>query len=294
MTSVEVLVPSANRLGEAPTWIPERSMLVWIDLLDPAVYCLSVRTGRLVQWTLKLATPLGAIVRTSNPDVVLLTHRMGISELNLSTRVISDYCDPEQGRDQAAYNDAKVDHRGRLWAGTSDLAETDPRGALWIVENRKRSYLADAGFIVANGPAFSSDGRTAYFNDSAARKTFAYDLVEGDHLPRKRRLLCTYEGDEGMPDGMTVDSEGCIWVAHWAGARVSRRDANGKVLAEIAVPSPNVTSVAFGGDDLGTLYITSAWEGLDKEGRAKHPQAGHLFACRPGVKGLEEPMFPLE
>ena len=126
-----------------------------------------------------------------------------------------------------------------------------------------------------------------------AAKPSPMTLSANDPHPRNRRVLVSYEEEEGMPDGITVDSEGYLWVAHWGGARVTRISPMGERLSTVTVPAPHVTTVGFGGDDLTTLYITSARDGLSEAMLEKWPQSGDLFTYAPGVKGIHEPLFKL-
>ena len=149
---------------------------------------------------------------------------------------MTPYCDPEGGRDAMIYNDLKTDRWGRLWVGTSHAKEQEARGALWCVKDKETWALGDVGFPVSNGPAFSPDGRKLYFNDSANYRTFVYDISPDDLRPRNRTLFASYTEEEGMPDGLTVDAEGCIWTAQWAGARVIRLSPKGEKLLTLIVP----------------------------------------------------------
>jgi sugar lactone lactonase YvrE len=157
-----------------------------------------------------------------------------------------------------------------------------------------KCFLGDVGFAVSNGPAFSLDGKTMYFNDSAGRKTFAYDISRDDPMPRNRRVLISYTHEEGMPDGLTVDAEGNIWVAHWGGARITQFTNAGFRLRHLQVPAPHVTTVGFGGENLATLYVTTARDGMSPDALELWPQSGDLFATKPGVHGVAEPLFPLK
>jgi sugar lactone lactonase YvrE len=242
---------------------------------------------------LALKPPIGAIAATDDPDLLLITHRNGLSLLSASSLALEPYCDPEAGRDALIWNDAKCDRWGRVWAGTSHVFEKETRGALWCIKDRNNFALADVGFAISNGPAVSPDGRTLYFNDSAGRTTFAYDISETDLHPRNRRALIHFSPEEGLPDGIVTDAEGCLWIAHWGGARVSRYTAHGKLMAAYPVPAQNVTTMCFAGPDFTTLYITSARDGCDAKALAEMPLSGSLFRLEAGVKGLAEPLFRL-
>jgi sugar lactone lactonase YvrE len=180
-------------------------------------------------------------------------------------------------------NDGAVDPTGRLWFGTSHADETEPRGIIFRSDDGERFEPADAGFTVCNGPAFSVDGTVLYLSDTMSGTVLTYDVERSGALRRRRVLLRLPDGE--LPDGLTVDAEGCLWVAHWGGACVTRWSPDGELLRRLSVPTPLVTAVRFGGTDLDELYITTARE----EGSG--PDAGLLYATRPGVRGLPQTVW---
>ncbi len=291
MTKPEILHPAAARLAEAALWHAATRTIFWLDLAERTIWRHDPESGGTTTAQVDLPVQLGALIATSDPSRLLVSAGNGISVIGLDGTVERNLADPEGGRDQIAYNDCKMDRFGRLWIGTHHLPETEPRGVLWSLAPDGPARIADAGFAVSNGPAVSPDGRLLYFNDSVGRRTFVYDLDPDDPLPRNRRLFV--EHDVGLPDGATVDAEGGLWIAFWGGGRVARFSPTGGVTDTIALPCPNVTSVAFTGDDLATLVITTAREGMSDEELAAHPEAGHVFACVPGQIGLAEPLFDL-
>jgi len=291
MSHVELFIETRHRLGEAIIWHEAHQCLYWIDLLDPALFQHDLNTAATQSWPLPLQGPIGAIVATETPDLLLITHRQGLSLLHLSNLSMEPYCDPEAGRDAIIWNDAKCDRWGRVWAGSSHAFEKEARGALWCVKGRKDFALGDAGFAISNGPAISPDGRVLYFNDSLGRTTYAYDITKNDLHPHNRRALIHFAPEEGLPDGIITDAEGCLWIAHWGGARVSRYSAEGKLIAAYPVAAHNVTTMCFAGPDLTTLYITTARDGLDAAALQELPLSGSLFRLETNVKGLPEPLF---
>ena len=138
---------------------------------------------------------------------------------------------------------------------------------------------------MANGPAFSLDGRTLYHTDSGVRTIYAFDLAADGSLAGKREFV-RFREDWGFPDGMTTDAEGCLWVAHWAGARISRFDPAGALIRSIALPASNITSIAFAGPGLDRMFVTSSTIGREDE-----PEAGSLFELDPGVRGVPPRAF---
>lgn len=144
---------------------------------------------------------------------------------------------------------------------------------------------ADDGYIISNGPAFSVDGRTLYHTSSFERTVFAFDVGDEGRLDNKR-VFAVIPDDAGYPDGMTVDAEGGLWVAHYAGARLTRFTPGGVVDRVVAMPVDHPTSCAFGGANYETLYVTSATKDLPVSDAAGQPDAGGLFALDVGVRGL--------
>lgn len=289
----ELWIRANNRLGESVIWHAASRRLLWVDLMDPALFMHDPASEKTERHGLSLNAPIGSIAATTDPRRIILAHRGGLSLLNLETLKMEFFCDPEQGRDAIIYNDIKVDRWGRLWVGTSHIKEQEPRGALWCVQNQSVWCLGDAGFPVSNGPAFSRDGRVLYFNDSAGRNCFAYDVNEKDLSPRNRRVLHKFEENEGMPDGVVVDALGMIWCAMWGGNAIICLSSHGQVMRRIEVPAYNVTSLCFGGEELRDVFITSATDGVSKDMLKRHPLTGNLFKFRVETPGLPEPLFPV-
>lgn len=293
MSGVELFFQFEHRLGESIIWHEAQQCLLWIDLYDPALFRHDPRLRKTEGRALAVAPPIGAVVATEDADLLLLSHCGGLSFLRISNLEITPYCDPEHGRDGIIYNDLKCDRWGRVWAGTSHALEKEPRGALWCVADKDQMALGDVGFAVSNGPAFSPDGRTMYFNDSVGRQTLAYDISPDDLHARNRRIVKTYAVEEGLPDGVIVDAEGMVWIAHWGGACVSRITPEGKTLASFPVPAQNVTTMCFAGPELRTLYITTARDGMDDKQLREWPLSGSVFKLDMDVAGLPEPLMRL-
>ena len=287
----KVFIEAQHPLAESIHWQEEKNRLLWVDLLNPSFHIYHFGSGETSSYKLPLATPIGSFVLTNNPNVVVLAHRNGLSFLNLKTMAIIPFCDPEKGRDAIIYNDLKMDRFGRLWVGTSHIKEKEPRGALWCVTTKGEATLVDTGFAIANGPAFSPDGATMYFNDSLARQTLAYDLDPAKSGAWNRRVFAAYTEEEGLPDGAVTDSEGCVWCAQWLGARIIKFSPQGERLATFPVYAGNVTTMCFGGKENHTLYITTARDGLNDEILTRLPKTGALFSLQTSATGIGERRF---
>lgn len=281
---VRVVDPAAALLGEAPYWSTRDGALWWIDMLEPSLirHVPGARGGASERWSLpRLAS---AAVPRKRGGVVLLQPD-GLVRHDPGRGTGEPFAHPERDHPDHRYNDAKCDARGRMLVGTLDPAGRPNRGSLWRVDADGSSERLDTGFTVANGLAFSADGRTLWFADSGHRVVYAYDYDARRGRVSRRRRFVGYTGDV-KPDGLAADADGGLWVAVWDGWRIERYDARGRLVRTIRLPVPRPTSVAFGGDRLSTLYVTSARARLDPDSLAQAPLSGALFAVDAGVRGL--------
>lgn len=187
------------------------------------------------------------------------------------------------------FNDGWVDAGGKLWFGSMDDAQVRASGSLYRLDRHGVLSRADRGYCISNGPAASPDGRTLYHTDTPLRRVYAFDLGEDGVLSNKRVFLQLPEGSR--PDGMAVDVEGHLWIALFGAGRIERYTAAGRLAGSVRFPCTNITKLAFGGADLCTAYVTTAWKGLSAAQRAEQPLAGGLFAFRVETPGLPSTPF---
>lgn len=272
-------------LGEGPVWVAAEQALYWVDIVGGKLFRWSEGTGP-VQIPIDL--PLCSIVPRKGggylggaaPGIVAIAADFGMEQI----------VDPEPDLPGNRFNDGKVDRAGRFWAGTMDAREQGASGSLYRLDPDLTCTPIDSGYTVTNGPAFSIDGRTMYHTDSGRQTVYAFDL-DAQGNASNRRVFAQFGAGDGYPDGMTVDSDGCLWIAFWDGWCVRRLSPQGERLTEIPTPVQRPTSCAFGGERLDELYITSARRDLGAAELAHQPQAGGVFRCRPGVIGLAEVPF---
>ena len=287
MTEEPVCVADCKAvLGEGPLWVAREQALYWVDVKGRLVFRMS-KEGALTSWD----TPfrIGSLAPRAKGGFVAGSER-GLAFVDLEQERFEPFADPEPDRPGNRFNDGKTDRRGRFWAGTMDDAEKQFSGALYRLDPDLGWSRIDDGYKVTNGPAFSPDGRLIYHNDSARQTIYAFDLSDDGDVSNKRVFARFGDGD-GFPDGMTVDAEGCLWVAFWDGWCLRRFSPAGECIRTMRMPVQRPTSCAFGGADLDRLFVTSARIGLDEKSLAMQPYAGGLFVLEAGVSGLAEAPF---
>ena len=269
-------------VGEGALWHPDEQRLYWIDvekghlhLYDPALESLR---------TIALGQRIGTVVPAS-PGTALVALQDGIYHLNLTSEKLRLLHPLED--EHLRFNDGKCDPTGRLWVGTMHLQEAPGVAALYVLRKDNTFRQVRDGISVSNGITWSPDGQTMYYIDTPTRQVQAFDFDAPTGQISHPRTVVTLPEGSGVPDGMTIDAEGKLWVAHYGGGQVGRWDPHtGELLQRVVVPVPNVTSCAFGDPRLNTLYITTARSSDNPPETAQHPTAGGLFAVRPGVVGL--------
>jgi sugar lactone lactonase YvrE len=273
-------------LGEGPVWVTSEASLYWVDIQGRKIFRLG-KDGELSQWP----TPfrVGSLFPRAKGGFIAGTDQ-GIAEIDHSTGRLDVLFNPEENLPHNRFNDGKVDRQGRFWAGTMDDRERGSAGTLYRIDPDLTYTAIDTGYGITNGPAFSPDGRVMYHSDTLRQLTYVFDL-DGEGNPADRRTFLRFGEGDGHPDGMTVDSEGCLWIAFWGGWCVRRFSPDGELIRTIEVPVEQPSSCAFGGPDLDRLYVTSATKGLDEDALEMQPKAGGLFMLTPSVQGLAEVPF---
>lgn len=285
MSHVETVLKVQNKLGEGPLWHPQEQRLYWVDIEAQRFHRLDPADGN--HEVFEVGVLLGALAFREAGGLVLATQN-GFAFWNETEQTPQFFNDPEADKPQARFNDGAVDPQGRFWAGTmgdganNHLYRLDPDGTVHAMES---------GISIANGIGWSLDHKTMYFTDSTLRMIYAYDFDAATGAIENRRAFSHTPNEPGVPDGLTVDSEGFIWSARWDGWKITRYDPEGNVEREIKIPAQCPTSCTFGGLNLDQLYVTSAGIGLDWMERVRQPEAGNLFRINVGIRGLPEPKF---
>jgi sugar lactone lactonase YvrE len=274
-------------LGESPVWDGREGALYWIDGRKPSINRFDPATAR--NHAVTLAEPVHAIALTRGHRL-LCAFEASLSFIDCETGALQPLVSLIEGLEDNL-NDGACDRAGRFWVGSKARDWVKPVGVLFRYDPDGTVHRLDEGFQLSNGLGWSPDDRTMYFIDSAPREIYAYDFdLAGGGVKNRRRLVRIAE-EHGLPDGMTVDAEGFLWVAQWSGGRVVRYDPDGNIERMIPMPVQRPTSVAFGGPDLTTLFITSGTMRMSEAELSAEPQAGHLFALETEVQGLPESRF---
>jgi len=279
----------AATCGESPMWSVRDQALYWTDNLGGRIHRLEPESGS--DQSFLLGQNVMAIgLRERGGLVLALAKQLSFyepaGELELLMGV--EYDQPRN-----RFNDAKVDRRGRHWAGTMNDVDWDtPSGSLYRLDpSLGLSHLRGA-VVCANGLGWSPDDRTFYFGESFRYAIFAYDFDSDAGVLSARRVFATVDPRSGgFPDGLTVDAEGGVWSVQNGAGRVVRYAPDGGVTHEVEVPLPQPTSCIFGGRDLDVLYITTSRQKMTPEQLGRYPLSGSVFAVRPGLSGVPEPLF---
>lgn len=286
MAAIDASLALDLRAGllEGPVWDPNGA-LYFVDIMRGCVhrYDPATRIHRAFEIASDVVT-VGAVALSEKNDLVLAV-RDGFARLNPRSGVVSKIADVEADRPNQRMNDGKVDPAGRFWAGTMALDETPGAGSLYRLERDGRVRTMLGGVTISNGIDWSPERETMYYIDSPTRRIDRFDFDEATGEIGNRRTFVPIARQHGIPDGLTVDVDGCVWVALWRGSAVHRYTPYGLLDTVVNVPTSCPTSCAFGGTDLRELFITTAAMELTDRERAEQPLAGGLFVCRPGPAG---------
>lgn len=275
-------------LGEGPLWVAEENSIYWVDILKRQVHRFSLTDGTKKTWTFDIEVTSLAQRKSGG---FVGTIRDGFAFIDFAASSYEPIALPEANIRNNRFNDGKVDENGRFWGGSMDQACQIATGSLYRLDPDLTLHHMDKDYITDNGPTFSNDGQTLYHTDTGKKVIYAFNLHGDGSISNKREFIRLTDPAVGSPDGMTVDSEDCIWLCHYGGARMTRYSPVGEVLNVVHMPVPNITSCTFAGANLDTLYITTARSGLGEEDLRKYPLAGSLFSYKPGVTGLPTPKF---
>lgn len=270
-------------LGEGLLWSARDNAVYWTDILAPALNQLSLADGSVRRWP--MPEYIGWVIERRSGGMIAGL-KSGFHELDLEPFALRPIVNPHPDIPDNRLNDAKADAQGRIWAGSMPFGADRPSGSLYRLDADRSLHKMDDGYYVANGPTFSLDQRWLYHTDTVRSLVYRFAL-DGDGSLGPRETFIAFKEDRGRPDGMTTDTDGCLWIAHWNGGRISRFTPDGRLERSIPLPASQITSVCFAGPALDRMFVTCAADGKEQE-----EAAGSLFEILDhGARGLPPGQF---
>lgn len=286
---IRVLVDCKNILGEGPLWDVQEQRLYWIDSFGNTVFRCTEHGTEVEEWA--VPANIGSMALREKGGAVI-SLQTGFHFLDFKSGETTPIHDPESHIPSTRLNDGKVDRQGRFIAGSMDMKEEGPNGALYRLDPDLSVHKLEGNIICSNGPCWSPDGRTFYFTDTWSEEISAYDYDLAAGTPSNKRRFASFKEIGGAPDGATVDAEGYVWSAAVYSGQIVRFTPDGTIDRIIKTPVLKVTSVMFGGPNLDVLYVTSMARPPLPRFPEDGPMAGHLFAIHGlGVRGIPERRF---
>ncbi|CAI8764878.1 xylono-1,5-lactonase [Pseudomonas sp. IT-347P] len=290
----ELIVDARNAVGESPVWVPQENALYWVDIPNGGLQRWSADTGHVASWT--APEMLACISRHRSGGWIAgmesgFFHLHPHSDGSLDSEMLATV---EHSRPDMRLNDGRCDRQGRFWAGSMvlNMGLNAPEGRLYRYGAGQSGVIGAQldGFIVPNGLGFSPDGKTMYLSDSHpdVQLIWAFDYDTETGTPSNRRVFVDMNHFPGRPDGAAVDAEGCYWICANDAGLIHRFAPDGRLDFSLEVPVKKPTMCAFGGSAMDTLFVASIRPGDDHDPQSL---AGGVFALKPGVKGLAEPLF---
>lgn len=288
-TAAETILEAQATLGEGACWDHAKQRLYWLDILSCEVHIFDPVSGKDIVH--KTPYHVTLVHPTEKGDLILGT-KMGIARMDPDTGAFQELIDPEADIPTNRFNDGKPGPNGRLYAGTIAYDGSDKKANFWRIET-DLSYTKLLDHVGnSNGLGWSPDEKTLYWIDTKTSRVCAFDYNRESGCLTNQRCVIEVPREIGRPDGMTVDAEGFVWTALWAGSGVARwNPATGEMVEKVTCPAHNVTCPTFGGPDLDILYFTTAKKGRDDADPDTVDASGNLFAAKPGVQGLPGYVF---
>ena len=281
----------ANKLGEGIQWRSLDATLWWTDILGHQLFRYDAESRFIDTWS--MPEPLASFAFTKNIDVIVAAMASGFAFYNLIDRSLDWIEQPPMLAGESRFNDGKADRQGRFWSGTMmvDADENTPAGGrLFRLDTDLTISVHETNMHISNGLCWSPDNHTLYFSDSLPGKMFRYDFdPEAGALSNRRFFAQQTPG--ASPDGATVDVHGNIWSAQWGIGKVHAYSPDGNLTLALNIPATQPTCVAFGGEKLNLLFVSSATTGLSDEQLNKEPSAGNVFVFETNTQGVPEAIF---
>ena len=278
------LYPSQCILAEGPLWHKERVSCFWVDIENGVLYEYHWESKIINTWSFDYK--LSLVIQAKGNEVIIALNR-SIARFDLVTEKLEWIVDLESGLPNNRCNDGACDSRGRIWVGTMDMDCREGAAALYCIGPDGIPEKKLDKVTISNGLAWTQDNKTFYYIDTPTQNVQSFSFDEETGKIEFQKMVIQVPKEMGSPDGMAIDEEGMLWIAHYGGFGVFRWNPNtGELLEKIDLPVPHVTSCAFVGENLDNLLITTARENMGEEDLIKYPESGNVFYVEVKVKGL--------
>lgn len=276
-------------LGEGAFWNYKTQELYWVDIEGKKlnIYIPSTKINR----SIEMPSLIGTVVPYTDIEAVVALLD-GIYKVNLETEEIVLLSDVESDMPENRFNDGKCDPNGNLWVGSMYFEQNKPNASVYKINERGETVKMIDSVTISNGIVWTKDSKTMYYIDTPSANIMAFDFDPETSTISNGRVAVKVSEEDGFPDGMTIDENDTLWVGMWNGNAIAHfNPKTGELIDKISVPAHNVTSCAFGGENLDILYITTSSLDMTDEEQKAYPLAGSIFKTKPGVKGVESRFF---
>jgi sugar lactone lactonase YvrE len=282
--TAELVIDAKAMLGEGSIWQPKEKKLYWVDIEGKALHIYDPVSK--TDHQLPVPARIGTVVPLQK-NGALVALQNGIHKIDTKTGGLELINNPLPDTVNLRFNDGKCDPSGRFWVGTLAMDSRRRGAVLYRMDKDGSIHQMLDSVSISNGIVWTADKKTMYYNDTPTGTIQGFDYDDKTGAISNRRVAVRIPRGIGSPDGMTIDAEGNLWVALWGGGIVGKfNPLTGELLQKVKVPAPNVSSCAFGGDKLETLYITTARAWVNAEKLKEFPLSGGVFAVKPGVRGV--------
>jgi sugar lactone lactonase YvrE len=278
-------------LGEGPVWDEISNRLYWVDIVQMKIHQCTVLPKAILHQPIELDQPIGSFAFRKQGGMIAAL-KQGFAWVDPTSAQVTMITEIDKDKPNNRFNDGKCDPAGRFWAGTMSHDGKEASAGLYSIDRTQQVLKHLDEVSISNGICWNEKANTLYYIDTATMsvRAFDYDLDRG--RIRNPRTVISVDPSEGFPDGMTIDQEGMLWIAHWEGWQVARWNPHtGKKIASISVPVSRVTSCVFGGEKMNQLYITTAHLIKDPTEIAQQPYAGSVFTIELDVMGTSLPRY---
>ncbi len=288
---IETVIPDTSLLGEGPVWDFRKKTICWVDILNGQIH--EYDSSENLHRVITVNQMIGAMAVCKNGHFIAAL-KNGFGFVDRDSGAVSMISNPEPDLPGNRFNDGKCGPDGRFWAGTMSHTDEPEKGSFYLLDKDLSVTKKMERVSISNGMSWSLDHSVFYYIDTPTFTVAAFDFDKVNAKIKNKRVAIHIPEKEGSPDGMTIDREGMLWIAHWDGWQITRwNPLSGKKILSIPFPVARVTSCCFGGENLQDLYITSAKTGLTAFQLQEQPLAGCLFIIRNiGCQGL--PLFEFD